>query len=54
VLEGDPRPFDGLLASLKSSLGLGQHGDNPPEGGDAGIQTQVLRIAGCTDGERHY
>jgi hypothetical protein len=54
VLEGDLRPFDGPLASLNSSLGLGQHGDNAPEGGEAGIQTLVLRIVGWTDGERHY
>jgi hypothetical protein len=54
VLEGDPGPFDGLLASLDSSLGLGQHGDNMPKGGETGSQTRVLRVVGWSDGERHY
>jgi hypothetical protein len=42
VLQGDLGPFDGLVASLDSSLGLGQHGDNTLEGGETRIQTLVL------------
>jgi hypothetical protein len=54
VLEGDLRPFNGLLASLDSSLGLGQHDDNAPEGSETGIQSSSGEFVGRTDGERHY
>ena len=54
AFKGLLRPFDGLLASLDSPVGLGQHVHNAPERGKAGIQTPILRIVGQTDGGRHY
>ena len=53
-VKGLLRPFDGLLASLDSPVGLGQHKHDAPERGEAGVQTPILRIVGQTDGGRHY
>jgi hypothetical protein len=54
AVEGLLGPFDGLLASLDSSVGLPQHDNNPPQGRDPRIESPTLRIVGWTDEGRHY